>query len=88
VPDLIGLVQPGVVYTGGHGKIAEHGGDTPADRNVPILVSGADVTHGRTVAAQVLTVQIAPTILTLLGLDPRELDAVRSEHTAVLPDMR
>ena len=26
VPDLVGIVQHGVVYTGGTGKIAEHGG--------------------------------------------------------------
>jgi hypothetical protein len=88
VPDLIGLVQPGVVYTGGHGKIAEHGGDQPADRDVPILVSGPDVHQGRTVTSPVLTTQIAPTILALLGLPTRELDAVRIEHTAVLPALR
>ena len=32
-----GVVQVGVVYTGGT-KIAEHGGANPADRDVPILV--------------------------------------------------
>jgi len=85
VPDLIGLVAPGVVYTGGHSKIAEHGGDTAADRDVPILVSGADVAHGRSVAAPVLTTQIAPTILTLLGLDPRKLDAVRAGRVIEIP---
>jgi arylsulfatase A-like enzyme len=87
VPDLIGQVQPGVVYTGGKGKIAEHGGGTPADRNVPILVAGPDVAHARSVTTPVLTTQIAPTILTLLGLDPRQLDAVHLEHTAVLPHL-
>jgi hypothetical protein len=34
VPDVIGLAQYGVVYTGGKGKIAEHGGDHLEDRNV------------------------------------------------------
>ena len=38
VPDLIGIVQHGVVYTGGTKKIAEHGGDDPQDRHVPLVV--------------------------------------------------
>ncbi|HEY0531132.1 MAG TPA: alkaline phosphatase family protein [Actinoplanes sp.] len=84
VPDLIGIAQPGVVYTSKKSKIAEHGGDTPADRDVPIVVSGAGATR-RTVTGPVETTQIAPTILRLLGLDPRELDAVRIQHTPVLP---
>jgi Type I phosphodiesterase / nucleotide pyrophosphatase len=85
VPDLIGIAQQGVVYTGGKGKIAEHGGDAPADRDVPILVSGTG--HRLTVDRPVLTTQIAPTILRLLGLDPNQLQAVRAEHTAVLPGL-
>jgi hypothetical protein len=38
-----------------------------------------------TVDRHVLTTQIAPTILRLLGLDPDALKAVRLEHTEVLP---
>jgi hypothetical protein len=37
------------------------------------------------VAAAVETTQIAPTILHLLGLDPNALQAVRTDHTQVLP---
>jgi hypothetical protein len=85
VPDLIGIAQQGVVYTGKQGKIAEHGGDAPADRDVPILVSGPGTDHGRTISAAVSTAQIAPTILRLLGIAPGELQAVRAEHTTVLP---
>jgi hypothetical protein len=87
VPDVIGISHVGVVYTGGHGKIAEHGGDNPADRDVPILVSAPGFDQGSTVDRPVLTTQIAPTILTLLGLNPNELAAVRTEHTAVLPGL-
>jgi hypothetical protein len=87
VPDLIGIAQQGVVYTGGKGKIAEHGGDAPADRDVPILVAGAGVDRPDTVDRPVLTTQIAPTILHLLGLDPAELQAVRAEHTQILPGL-
>ena len=36
-PDVLGIAQHGVVYTGGKAKIAEHGGDDPQDRNVPVL---------------------------------------------------
>jgi len=43
VPDLIGITHFGTVYTGGTGKIAEHGGDNVQDRHVPILVSGGPV---------------------------------------------
>ena len=44
-PDLVGIAQPGVVYTGGVKKIAEHGGDRADDRNVALVVSGAGVHH-------------------------------------------
>ena len=35
----------------------------------------------------VTTTQIAPTILAVLGLDPKALKAVREEHTAPLPGL-
>jgi phosphoglycerol transferase MdoB-like AlkP superfamily enzyme len=84
-PDIIGIAQHGVVYTGGTSKIAEHGGDDPQDRNVPILVVLPGQARGTTISTPVETTQIAPTILTLLGLDPGELQAVQIEHTPVLP---
>jgi hypothetical protein len=89
VPDLIGIAQTGVVYTGGHGKIAEHGGDAVNDRHVPILVSTFGDSNSGPVSNDhpVLTTQIAPTILTLLGLNPNELQAVVAEHTDVLPGL-
>jgi hypothetical protein len=84
VPDVIGLSQYGVVYTGGMAKIAEHGGDHPEDRNVPILVTWAGATPGLDVTTPVETTQIAPTILELLGLNPNELQAVKIEGTQPL----
>ena len=84
VPDLIGIVQHGVVYTGGTKKIAEHGGNDVQDRNVPILISGPNVTGLATNPSPVETTQIAPTILSLLGLNPGELQAVVREHTPAL----
>ncbi|MDQ2814123.1 MAG: alkaline phosphatase family protein [Actinomycetota bacterium] len=85
VPDIIGIVQHGVVYTGGKAKIAEHGGDDIQDRNVPILISLPGLHRGRVIDDSVETTQIAPTILDLLGFRPSSLDAVRIEHTQVLP---
>ena len=85
VPDVLGVTQVGVVYTGGKGKIAEHGGANPQDRNVPLVVSGNPIGHHDTNTRQVETTQIAPTILSLLGLNPDYLQAVQIEHTATLP---
>jgi Type I phosphodiesterase / nucleotide pyrophosphatase len=91
-PDVLGIAQHGVVYTGGKGKIAEHGGADPQDRDVPILAAlpgGAGPgDHGQVIGAPVETTQIAPTILRLLGLNPWELQAVRAEHTPALPGLR
>ena len=36
-PDVFGISQVGTIYTTGS-KIAEHGGDNPADRDVPLVV--------------------------------------------------
>lgn len=87
VPDVFGIAQYGVVYTGGHGKIAEHGGANPQDRAVPLVVSGPPVANHEINTQTVETTQIAPTILALLGLDPKALQSVQIEHTRVLPDV-
>ena len=84
VPDVIGIAQYGVVYTSHKAKIAEHGGDHPEDRNVPILLVWPGATGGLNVTAPVETTQIAPTILELLGLSPEELQAVHIEGTQPL----
>ena len=86
-PDVIGYAKQGTVYAGSKlSKIAEHGGHSANDRHVPIIISGATINH-ETVKDNVSTVQIAPTILHFLGLDPQELKAVKVEKTAVLPDL-
>jgi hypothetical protein len=84
-PNVWGVVKVGVVYTGGKKKIAEHGGSNPADRDVPIIVYAPGTVGHQTVTHEVETTQIAPTILKLLGLEPRALKAVRIEGTPVLP---
>jgi hypothetical protein len=86
-PDVFGRVQVGVIYTGS-AKLAEHGGDNPADRNVPILVYAPGTVEPGSSGELVETTQVAPTILRLLGLDPSALRAVQIEGTRVLPGLR
>ena len=84
-PDVWGVVHVGVVYTGGKGKIAEHGGANPADRAVPLVVYAPGRVPVASSSSPVMTEQIAPTILQLLGADPNALQAVQIQHTRVLP---
>jgi arylsulfatase A-like enzyme len=86
-PDVWGIVQHGVVYTGKTKKIAEHGGADPEDLNVPLVVFAPGEAKPGTVNARVETTQIAPTILSLLGLEPSDLKAVQIEGTRVLPGL-
>jgi hypothetical protein len=85
-PDIIVAPNVGVVYTGSLKKQAEHGGFAHDDTNVMLLVSNPGI-HERTVTSFVETSQVAPTILQLLGLDPKALEAVRIEGTPVLPGL-
>jgi Type I phosphodiesterase / nucleotide pyrophosphatase len=85
-PVIFGIVQHGVIYADAP-DIAQHGGADFQDLSVPILVNLPGQRHGATIGAQVKMIQIAPTILALLGLNPRALEAVRIEHTQVLPGL-
>ena len=62
----------------------QHGGFGHDDTNVILLLSHSSF-RPSTVRAEVGTVQVAPTILKALGIDPSALDAVRIEGTSVLP---
>jgi len=85
-PDFIAISQQGMIYTGGS-KLSEHGGFADDDRNVALLVAAPGI-EGSVVNDVVETRQIAPTILRALGLNPRALQAVQQEGTAVLPGLR
>jgi hypothetical protein len=82
------FIQPnwGVIYSGSGGKVAEHGGGSLDDTNVALLVSHPKLER-RSIDGHVWTKQVAPTILRALGLDPRALDAVRTEGTTELPGL-
>ena len=80
------IAQVGTIYTTGT-KIAEHGGDNPGDRDVPLVVYAPGTVKAGQSSNGVETTQVAPTILQLLGLNPRDLRAVRVEGTQVLPGL-
>jgi len=85
-PDIIVTPNVGVTYTGSAGKLMEHGGFSHDDTNVMLLLSNPAF-RPHTVSSEVGTLQVAPTILRALGLDPSSLDGVRLEGTGVLPDV-
>src|SRR5579871_1491388 len=85
-PDIIVMPNIGHTYTGSTQKQAEHGGFAYDDTNVMLLVSSPALRHA-SLTAFVETLQVAPTILKGLGLDPSALDAVRVEGTSELPGL-
>jgi Type I phosphodiesterase / nucleotide pyrophosphatase len=85
-PDIIVTPNVGVTYSGSTTMIADHGGFAHDDTNVVLLVVNPRFT-AQTVWSATTTAQVAPTVLEALGLDPRALDAVRIEGTAVLPEV-
>jgi hypothetical protein len=83
-PDII--VQPlaGTLYSLSTKKVAEHGGGAEGDTHVALIVAGGGVAKA-IVNIPVQTRQIAPSILTYLGLNPASLQAVVQEGTTALP---
>jgi predicted AlkP superfamily pyrophosphatase or phosphodiesterase len=82
-PDFAAITLHGLIYTSGT-KLSEHGGFADDDRNVALLISNPNI-HQKVINADVETRQIAPTILRALSFDPKELQAVKLEHTEALP---
>jgi hypothetical protein len=85
-PDIIVTPNVGVTYIGPGSALGDHGGFGHDDTNVMLLVAHPSF-RSQTVSAPTTTTQVAPTVLKALGLDPRALDAVRIEGTAVLPEV-
>jgi len=85
-PDIIVAPNVGMTYSGSTTMIGDHGGFAHDDTNVVLLVAHSCF-KPETVYAATTTAQVAPTILKALGLDPRALDAVRAEGTAVLSEV-
>jgi phospholipase C len=86
-PDIIVVPNEGVIYTKPGKKIAEHGGFNADDTNVALLLSNPAVNNALVQPDAVQTTQVAPTILMALGMDPNALQAVKMEHTQMLPGL-
>jgi Type I phosphodiesterase / nucleotide pyrophosphatase len=85
-PDILVTPHIGVTYSGSTKKLAEHGGFSHDDTNVMMLVSNPSI-RGNTVTIPVTTMQVAPTILKALGLNPSALQSVQQEGTETLPKL-
>lgn len=83
-PDILVTPHIGVTYSGSTKKQAEHGGFAHDDTNVMMLVSNPGI-QATTVTTPVTTMQVAPTILQALGLNPSALQSVQQEGTQTLP---
>jgi hypothetical protein len=83
-PDILVTPNIGVTYSGSTTKLAEHGGFAHDDVNVMLLLSNPSF-QATDITGPVQTLQIAPTILEALGLNPNALEAVQLENTQVLP---
>jgi hypothetical protein len=79
-PDIIVTPNIGVTYSGSTKKLSEHGGFGHDDTNVIMLLANPNFAP-KTITSPVETMQVAPTILKALGLDPNSLQAARQEHT-------
>lgn len=84
-PDIIVQPNPGVIYTSSTKKDEEHGGNAPDDSHLGLVVYVPGAHGGETVDDRVLTTQVAPTILHLLGVDSKQLHSVVVEGTQALP---
>ena len=91
-PDIIAEPIPGTIYSHSKAKVMEHGGFADDDTHAALLVvNGADIVNDTPGAGTnntaVQNYQVAPTILSLLGLNPNKLDSVRIEGVKVLPGL-
>jgi hypothetical protein len=83
-PDILVTPHVGGTYSGSTKKLAEHGDFAHDDTNVIMLLSNPTF-RATTVSIPGTTMEVAPTILEVLGLDPTALKSVREEGTQTLP---
>jgi YVTN family beta-propeller protein len=93
-PDVIVTLKQGYLWVGNPQKFqfkrAEHGGFSPDDTHVPLIVSGGALSkdvQGTTVDDPVQTTQIAVTALNALGLNAAQLQGAVIEGTKGLPGL-
>ncbi len=85
-PDIIVTPNFGVTYVTDPTVVEDHGGFGHDDTNVMMLLENPSFV-AQTVSAAVATTQVAPSILSALGLNPAALAAVKLEGTPVLPEV-
>ena len=85
-PDIIVTPNIGMTYIPVGSALGDHGGFGHDDTNVMLLVANPSFSP-QTVSNATTTMQVAPTVLKALGLNPQLLDAVQIEGTAVLPQV-
>jgi len=84
--DIIIEPQLGVIYTTSDiaTKKAEHGSFNDEATHVPLILAGPAVA-AKTAHVVVDLREVAPTVVTALGLNAQDLNAVGLEHTRRLP---
>jgi|SRR5579871_546028 len=91
VPDIIIQPKHGTIYSKSAAKLSEHGGfvgtTTLDDNTHTLLVVSNPGLDAKTVSAPTTNMQVAPTILKALGLNPQDLSAVKREGTKPLPGL-
>jgi arylsulfatase A-like enzyme len=87
VPDLIVIVQVGVIYASPTApKNMEHGGVNPDDLTVALFIHNPNI-KAQTISERVYTRQVAVTILQALGAPVSQLDGAQVDGTLVLPGL-
>jgi len=87
VPDIVVIPNFGTSYAPADEQgIAAHGGFSDDDTHVALLLSSPGLSP-RIIRTPVQTMQVAPTILQALGIDPGSLQAVQQEKTTILPGL-
>ncbi len=87
VPDIVVIPNFGTSYAPADEQgIAAHGGFSDDDTHVALLLSNPGLSP-RIIRTPVQTMQVAPTILQALGIDPGSLQAVQQEKTTILPGL-
>jgi arylsulfatase A-like enzyme len=70
------------VYPKGHG---EHGGATWGAQQIPLVITGPGVKRGFTSEFPARLMDVAPTVLSLLGIEPENMDGVPLADALVSP---
>jgi arylsulfatase A-like enzyme len=82
-PDIIIQPTPGTIYNSGKKKVSEHGGASPDDLHVALLLSTPGLAQA-TVTDQVLTTSVAATIVQSLGIPAATLESTTVDGTTKL----